>query len=194
MGEDAAMAPRAALAVASLALTFASIASAHVKVVPTRIEPGQATLLTFSAPNERSDSSIAALEVRFPSGLVLAEVEQKPGWRDSVAGTVARWSGGRIPPRHFATFAVIATAVAGSGDLRLSAREIFANGGTAAYEPLLRVSEASSGRIPGRDSGARTLGKAALFVALAAGAVAFVGFFVALSVWLRSTGGRPREP
>ena len=40
----------------------------------------------------------------------------------------------------------------------------------------------------GRDSGARTLGKAALFVAIAAAALAVGAGFLALWTWLRGTG------
>ena len=121
------MAPRALIAAVVATLALTGTAAAHVRVVPTRIEPGQATLLTFTAPNERIDDSIVALELTFPPDLVLDEVEQKPGWADSVTGTGARWSGGRIIPRHFATFAVIATTVAPAGTpLAIASREVFA--------------------------------------------------------------------
>src|SRR5262245_17192984 len=132
------MAPRALYGAAVAALIVTGSATAHVKVVPTRIQPGQATLLTFTAPNERSDDSIVALELTFPPDLVLDELEQKPGWVDSISGTRARWSGGRIVPRHFATFAVIATTVAPVGTpLAIASREIFAGGRAIAYRPTV---------------------------------------------------------
>jgi hypothetical protein len=182
---------RALIGAAVAAVVVTGSAAAHVKVVPTRIEPGQATLLTFTAPNERADAAIVALELTFPPDLVLDEVEQKPGWRDSVSGAKATWTGGRIVPRHFATFAVIATTVAAGGTpLAIASREVFAGGQAIDYRPSVTVTSLTPNAVKGRDSSARTLGKAALIVALVAAALAFAGFFIALAGWLRG----PRQP
>ena len=73
------------------------------------------------------------VEVRFPSGLRVTGVEQKPGWqaeafRDSSGNlTGVRWIG-NLPPEQFTEFGVLGVNPAKSGELVFTAIQAFADG------------------------------------------------------------------
>lgn len=121
---------RALLFAAALGGTFllgAGPASAHVTVTPASAEPGaEATELSFSIPNERSDATTTAIEVAFPTDqpLALASVRPMADWRAQVtkrklatpltsddgpvteAVTRIIWSGGNIGDGEYQNFNV----------------------------------------------------------------------------------------
>jgi hypothetical protein len=193
---------RTALVVtASLALALPAAADAHVKVEPTRIPPGASRILVFSAPAEDPVANVVGLELELPRNVILDEIEAKPGWKGTFDGQKVVWSGGRIPPRQFATFSLLVTAPLQPGVLRFVSHEVLSNGSRSiTYRPVVVVAKAPAPAAArsGRDSGARTLGKAALAVALAAGAIALLAGFGALYLWLRSPlreeAEQPAEP
>jgi hypothetical protein len=171
-----------ALTVCVVALTFAPGAAAHVLVTPTRFEPGEEATLVFSMPDEQTVAAVA-LEVTAPAGLRFAAAEAKPGWRVSATPARVVWRG-RLEPRQLTTFAVDFYAPQRVGDVTFFVRERYADGRESVYRPVVQIAEAPTLRT--RDTGARTLGKAALFVAIAAGALAVGAGFLALYTWLRS--------
>ena len=171
------------------ALAVAPAAAAHVTVSPTQAEPERAALLTFSVPNERPDTVVTGLVVSMPPAVTVLEIQAKAGWQESIGGRTVSWHGGRIPPRRFDTFTVRAAMPARSGTVVFSSLEIYANGHNPTWRPAVEVTPTRVAvDAKGRDSGARTLGKAALFVAIAAAALAVGAGFLALWTWLRGTG------
>ena len=164
-------------------LAAAPDALAHVTVSPARVEPGEDVLLTFAVPNEEEVGAIGEVRIRVPSAV--EAVEAKPGWRASRRGRTLVWQGGPIAPGELETFTVALAAPRSPGRVVFPAEERFVSGSVKRYRPAVRVEAADTGRASGRDAGARTLGKAALFAAIAAGAVAVGAGFLALGGWLR---------
>jgi len=115
----------AAAVAAVLVAVFAGPASAHV-TIPDPGKKGGFSIVTFSVPNERDDASTTKIEVQLPKDepLAFVSVQPKPGWEvettkrtldkpieafgetyDEVVDTVT-WSGGKIAPGEFDTFAI----------------------------------------------------------------------------------------
>jgi uncharacterized protein YcnI len=162
------------------ALVFVPSAWAHLSVSPTRVSVGEAVDLTFSAPNEDDDLGIDHVTLTVPSGFDLDDAEAKPGWTQSKAGGSVTWSGGRIPRGEYATFGVRGTASKTPGTAMFKVLVGDRTGRSITYQVGLEVVRSTS-----RDNGARSLGKAAIAVALLAGALALVALFVGIYVWLR---------
>ena len=162
------------------ALVFVPSAWAHLSVSPTRVSVGEAVDLTFSAPNEDDDLGIDHVTLTVPSGFDLDDAEAKPGWTQSKAGGSVTWSGGRIPKGEYATFGVRGTASKTPGTAMFKVLVGDRTGRSITYQVGLNVVRSTS-----RDNGARSLGKAAIAVALLAGALALVALFVGIYVWLR---------
>jgi uncharacterized protein YcnI len=162
------------------ALVFVPSAWAHLSVSPTRVSVGEAVDLTFSAPNEDDDLGIDHVTLTVPSGFDVDDAEAKPGWTQSKAGGSVTWSGGRIPKGEYATFGVRGTASKTPGTAMFKVLVGDRTGRSITYQVGLEVVRSTS-----RDNGARSLGKAAIAVALLAGALALVALFVGIYVWLR---------
>ena len=187
---------RGVAALAFLVLLLPGAAAAHVTVTPRRVAPGAEALLAFSAPNEREHVPIEALTVDLPAGFVVGAVETKGGWRTTTTGRTVTWRGGRIPPGQFAQFFLRAVSPGTRGSFATTAVERFADGQRAVFHPRVSVGTLRTTLRPGTDSGARTLGKFALGVALAAALLAVGAGFLALRSWLVSgeADGRLRDP
>ncbi len=171
------------------ALAVAPTAAAHVTVSPSQAEPQRAALLTFSVPNERAGTVVTGLRVTVPAAVTILQIQAKAGWRESIDGRAVSWRGGAIPPHRFDTFTVRAAMPQREGPVVFRALQLYANGHNPTYRPVGEVAAAWPPTVArGRDSGARTLGKAALFVAIAAAALAVGAGFLALWTWLRGTG------
>jgi len=162
------------------ALVFAPSAWAHLSVSPTRVSVGEAVDLTFSAPNEDDDLGVDHVTLTVPAGFDLDDAEAKPGWTQSRAGGSITWSGGRIPRGQYATFGIRGNAPKTPGTVTFNVLVGDRTGKSITYRVDLDVVKSTT-----RDNGARSLGKAAIAVALLAGALALVGLFVGLYVWLR---------
>jgi hypothetical protein len=182
------------------ALALPGAAAAHVTVTPRQLAPGAEGLLVFSAPNERDRVPLTELTVTLPPGFLVGSVETKSGWDVTVRTRTVTWTGGSIPPRQFATFAIRAVAPQRTGSAATTAIERFGDGRASTFHPRLAVEPSSTAAAttarPGRDSGARTLGRFALGVGLAGILLAAAAGFLALRSWLLSpdpdgeTGGR----
>ena len=162
------------------ALVFVPSAWAHLSVSPTRVSVGDAVDLTFSAPNEDDDLGIDHVTLTVPQGFDLDDAEAKPGWTQSRAGDSITWTGGRIPKGEYATFGIRGTAPSTTGTLTFNVLVGDRTGTSITYKVGLDVVKSTT-----RDNGARSLGKAAIAVALVAAALALVGLFVGIYVWLR---------
>ncbi|HET7129130.1 MAG TPA: DUF1775 domain-containing protein [Gaiellaceae bacterium] len=162
------------------ALALVPSAWAHLSVSPTRVSVGEAVDLTFSAPNEDDPVGIDHVTLRVPAGFDLDDAEAKPGWTQSGSGDAITWSGGRIPKGEFATFSIRGTAPSTAGTVTFNVLVGDRTGKSITYRVGLDVVTSTA-----RDNGARTLGKAAIAVALVAAVLALAGLFVAIYVWLR---------
>jgi hypothetical protein len=166
------------------ALVFAGSASAHLSVSPTRAVAGQDVDLTFSAPNEDDAIGIDHVTLRVPAGFDLDDAETKPGWTQSRAGGTITWRGGTIPEGQYATFGIRGTAPERAGTITFNVLVGDRTGKSVTYRVGLEVSKGSS-----RDSGARTLGKAALAAGLVGVLLGVAALFVGLYAWLRPPPG-----
>jgi len=162
------------------ALLFAPSAWAHLSVSPTRVSVGEAVDLTFGAANEDDDLGVDHVTLTVPSGFDLDDAEAKPGWTQSTSGDSVSWSGGRIPKGQYATFGIRGTAPASPGTVTFKVLVGDRSGKSITYQVGLDVVASTS-----RDDGARSLGKAAIAVALLAGLLALAALFVGIYVWLR---------
>ena len=111
---------------------LASSASANVTVSPQQSAPGAREKYEIRVPNERRSATIT-VEIRFPAGLRVTAVEQKPGWsaeafRDPAGNLIGvRWIG-NLPPEQFTEFGLLAQNPAKGGELVFKAVQAFADG------------------------------------------------------------------
>ncbi|MBA3842600.1 MAG: DUF1775 domain-containing protein [Actinobacteria bacterium] len=162
------------------ALVLTGTASAHLSIDPARVTTGAEVDLVFSVPNEDDAVGVDHVTLGIPSDFDLDDAEAKPGWTQSRTGQAITWSGGHIPKGQYATFAVRGTAPKRSETVLFNVLVGDRTGKSITYRVGLDVAAGAE-----RDSGARSLGKAALAVAIVAGALALAALFAALYVWLR---------
>jgi uncharacterized protein YcnI len=167
-------------ACSAVALVLAAPAAAHLSLTPKVAEVGEDVDLVFSVPNEDDPRGVVRVTVGAPSELELDDGEVKPGWTQSRSGQAITWSGGRIPKGQYATFALRGTAPKQPETVLFNVLVGSESGETTTYRVALDVQKTDTS-----DTGARTLGKAALFIALGAGVLALAAGFLALYVWLR---------
>jgi uncharacterized protein YcnI len=155
---------------------------------PSRVHTGQLADITFSIPNADDPIGIDHVTLGIPADFELDDAEAKPGWMQSRTGQAITWSGGRIPKGQYATFSIRGTAPTKVETVLFNVLVGDRTGKSITYRLGLDVTAASS-----QDKGARTLGKAALGVAILAAVLALGALFVGLYLWLRPTPieGRP---
>lgn len=113
-------------------LAASSAATAHVSVWPKQSAPGAREKYEIRVPNEKKVDTIA-LEVRFPAGLRVTSIEQKPEWRaeplrDASGQLIGvRWSG-KLAPEQFTEFGVLAANPPTGTELAWPAVQLFADG------------------------------------------------------------------
>src|SRR5712692_3868453 len=100
------------LFVALIALVFAQLASAHIRIAPTESTAGAREKYTMRVPNEKKVPS-SKVEGEFPAGLDVYDFEFKPGWKidfkkdDKGKVIAATWTG-TIQPYEFVEFGMLA--------------------------------------------------------------------------------------
>ena len=92
---------------ALLALVSAQVAAAHVEPTPAKITAGKVAKVTFEVPSEEKVPAIK-FAVQIPAGLTQVTLRPTVGWKQSLNGRVATWSGGKIQPGQSAHFALTA--------------------------------------------------------------------------------------
>jgi hypothetical protein len=165
---------------AALALALAAPAGAHLSLTPRSTSAGADVDLTFAVPNEDDPNGVVRVTLGIPMDFELDDAEAKPGWTQSRAGQTVTWSAGRIPRGQYGTFGIRGTAPKRAETVLFNVLVGSGEGKTTTYRVGLNVKAH-----PQRDVGARTLGKAALIVAIGAAILALAGGFLALYVWLR---------
>lgn len=120
------------LLISVAAVAFAASANANVTVSPQQSMAGAREKYDLRVPNERRSATIT-VEFRFPPGLRVTAVEQKPGWqaeafRDS-SGNLSgvRWVG-NLPPEQFTEFGLLGVNPPKGGELVFTAIQAFADG------------------------------------------------------------------
>jgi uncharacterized protein YcnI len=139
-------------------------------------------MLTFSAPNAHDAAGVDHVTLGIPPEFVLDGAEAKPGWTVSQTEQAITWSGGLIPSGQFATFAIHGTAPKDVETVLFNLVVGDKRGKLTTYHVSLDVSPAAN-----HDTGARSLGKAALIVGIVGLALALAAGLLALGGWLRSS-------
>jgi uncharacterized protein YcnI len=162
------------------ALALAAPAAAHLSIDPAKVVMGQEVDLVFSVPNVNDAMGIDHVTLGIPQDFHLDDAEAKPGWTQSRTGQAVTWSGGQIPRGTFARFSIRGTAPAKAETVLFNVLVGDRTGKSITYRVGLDVTAASN-----HDRGARTLGKAALGVAILAAVLGLGALFVGLYLWLR---------
>lgn len=164
----------AATLCATLALLAAPTAAAHPSVVPTSVTAGQRGTVTFVAPNDERQVRQTGFSVTVAPQLeIVAAEDADVGWRGTVRGSTATWSGCCIPPGGLASFTLELQAADEPGDVRLEARQLYADGGRVRWPLTLTI-------LPGRQESGSAL---TVLLVAGIGLVFTVGLVVLL--WFR---------
>jgi hypothetical protein len=171
-----------AISVSSVAgaLLLAAPASAHLSINPDTVRTGALVDLVFSVPNAADPAGVDQVTIAAPAGFALDDGEAVAGWTQSRTGQTLTWKGGNIPLREYARFGIRGTAPPQAGTVLFNVLVADRSGTSTTYRVGIQVVSHSP-----RDSGARSLGKAALIVAVAGAGLALAAMFAALYVWLR---------
>jgi hypothetical protein len=171
---------RRVIPVIVVALAAAPVASAHVTLTPTEIAPGTDAVVTVVVPNETRSDVIRGVTVTVPRAFEVDGVEAAAGFQR--VGQRTEWRG-TIAPGDFAGFSFAGSAGEATSALRFHVVVRYAGGRTEGYAPALAVAKPST-----TDKSTRTLARAGLIAAIAAGVFAVGAFFFALANWLRGSG------
>ena len=112
-----------AVLVAGLAAAVAApFAGAHAVVLPAASRPADFQQYTLTVPTERDDASTVEIDLKVPEGIGFLLAQNAAGWETKVIRRndridEIRWTGGEIPPDHYATFRLIARNPVQEGEL-----------------------------------------------------------------------------
>jgi uncharacterized protein YcnI len=117
---------------AFLTLTVASVASAHVRVLPEEVPADSFEVFTVRVPTEK-DVPTTEVRVEVPDGFEISRVEPVPGWDydlEEEAGLVSAitWSGGEIGETEFQQFDVQGRTPQETGDYPWEAFQTYEDG------------------------------------------------------------------
>jgi uncharacterized protein YcnI len=174
----------AVAATATAALALAPPAFGHGSVRPTAATPGGSQVFTFVVLNGR-DVGIVAFQLQLPAGATVEDAT----WVVTSTKTSVEWRGGPIPARTFDSFQVRVKLPDRQGTVSFLGTEVFDDGAgpPSRFDVVLAGGAApTAGEVT--DDGARTLGTAALVVAIAALLVAAVALVVSV---VRRRGAPP---
>jgi uncharacterized protein YcnI len=141
---------------------------------------GQDADLVFSIPNPDDKWGVDHVTLGIPGDFQLDDAEAKTGWSQSRTGQAVTWGGGRIPKGQFGRFAIRGTAPQNPETVLFSVVLGDPKGKSTTYRVGLVVAD----QMP-HDTGARSLGKAALTLAVVAAVLALGALVVVLYLWLR---------
>ena len=143
----------AALAVALLG---AAPAAAHVTVVPPFAQARAETRLVLDVPNERLTQPMTSLDVTVPDGMAVRSAEPLGAWQGEVDGRSVKWTGGSLPPRTTARFALVVVGPPRAGAVQLQALQRYPDHGIVPWKVDLTITPGNGG------SAEQHLGAAAL--------------------------------
>jgi len=106
----------ATVLVATAALVYASVASAHAEVSPPTVLKGVTQVFTLAVPTEKENASTTKVELMPPAGFSIDSFIDSPGWKRSVQQTGSgedavitkvTWDGGEVPTGDAAGFSFL---------------------------------------------------------------------------------------
>jgi uncharacterized protein YcnI len=182
-----------------LTLAVASVASAHVRVVPEEVPAGSFEVLTVRVPTEK-DILTTEVRVEIPEGFTISRVEPIPGWTyelEEEAGVVSAitWSGGEIGATEFQQFNIQGQTPEEPGEYPWSAFQTYEDGSVVEWtgpedseEPasVLSVTQGNPNESAPQEAGSGSSPSTSLITQLAAygglvlGALALVTALMAL--------------
>ena len=156
-------------AVAAAALALAPSALGHGSVRPTVATPGASQQFTFLVLNGR-DTGTVGFRLELPPGATVEEVTaRQPVWVATSTANRVEWRGGPIPARTFDSFQVRVRMPDREGTASFRGTELFEDGAGPPYKfDVVLAGGGAVANSEATDEGARTLAKAALFVAILA--------------------------
>jgi uncharacterized protein YcnI len=169
-----------ASSVAFAALLVAAPAGAHLSINPATVQTGELVDLVFSVPDQADAYGVDHVTLGIPQAFVLDDAEALSGWSQSRTGQAVTWSGGNIPKGTYARFGIRGTAPTRAETVLFNVLVGDRTGKSITYRVPLEVTAHGP-----EDTGARSLAKAALIVAVAAAGLALAAGFVGLYLWLR---------
>jgi hypothetical protein len=172
--------PAAALCATLAVLGWAAAATAHPSVAPTFVTAGQRGTVVVVAPNERQTRMNGFSVTVPPRSLSIVSLGGSDvGWRGTVHGSTASWSGCCVAPGVVSTFSLELEATNEPGDIRLQVQQLYPDGEHVLWQVPLTV-------LPGEKESGSPL---AVLLVAGVGLVVTVGIVVLL--WLRqSPAGR----
>lgn len=127
---------------AVLALAWGGVASAHVVVKPTQVEPAAFQAFSVGVPNER-ESPTVKVRLAIPDGVKYVTPTVKPGWtietvkegagEEAVVKEII-WSGGEVPVGQRDDFGFSLQAPAKATTLQWKAYQTYADGTEVAWD------------------------------------------------------------
>ncbi len=141
-----------------LTLAVASVANAHVRVLPEEVPADSFEVFTVRVPTEK-DIPTTEIRVEVPEGFTVSRVEPVPGWDyelEEEAGVVRAitWSGGEIGETEFRQFDIQGKTPAEPGEYPWNAYQTYEDGEVVEWigpenseEPasVIRVAEGARG-------------------------------------------------
>jgi uncharacterized protein YcnI len=174
-----------------LTLTTASVASAHVRVLPEEVPADSYEVLTVRVPTEK-DIPTTQVRVEVPEGFTILGVQPVPGWDhefEENGGVIEAitWSGGEIGPQEFQQFAVQAKTPKDTGEFAWSAFQTYEDGSVVAWtgsedaeEPASVVTVAEDNGSAETSSSTGWITPIAAYAGLGLGVLALIVALVAL--------------
>ena len=121
-----------------VALIAASPAAAHIVPQPAYLAPGAPTTITFVAPNERPPHVVTGLTITAPPGVDLASATPPRGWKLSIAGGTATWTG-RTAPASQGPFRIAASTSLAPGAVKFHAVQHYDDGGLVRWNVAFTI-------------------------------------------------------
>ena len=162
-------------------------AHAHVSVVPAESGAGSMERYRLAVPGEKPIPT-TRVEVQFPEGLRVAEIQSVAGWRATAqrngAGDViaAVWDGGQVPMGQFVELAVLARNPDGATDLAWKVIQTYQDGSEVHWIAAAGAEFPAATTRVRRGQGPSTT----LIVALVALSISVVALMAATVAWRRS--------
>lgn len=163
-----------------LAVPASASPPARLSIYPPTVHVGQHVDLVISVPNADDKYGVDHVTLGVPGDFQLWDAEAKTGWTQSRTGQAVTWGGGRIPKGQYGRFAFRGAAPKNPETVLFSVLVGDPKGRSTTYRVGLTVSNQKPD-----DTDARSLGNAALTVAVVAAVIALGALAVGLYLWLR---------
>jgi hypothetical protein len=106
---------------------------------PAYLTAGKQVQIQFVAPNERPPNLFTELSVTMPEGVELRDAPPPPGWRLSIRGRTASWSGGHVARGQGVLFSIGMSTNLSPGAITFRAAQRYSDGGVVPWKVGLTV-------------------------------------------------------